>query len=105
MAIVKTVHLKELSFISPVIESAEVFRARETAIPADAIEQAIGKTNSQQERQRKLPSQHHSVKTRKAINRRLYNNQSFVLTAIYRLFAIYNFHQKILTEPYWYTRA
>jgi len=51
------VHLKEFSFISPVIESSEVFRAIETAIPSDAIEQAIGKTNSQQERQRKLPSQ------------------------------------------------
>lgn len=49
-------HLKEFSFISPVIEAHEVFRAIETAIPVDAIEQAIGKTNSQQERQRKLPS-------------------------------------------------
>jgi hypothetical protein len=34
------------------------------------------------------------------MNRRLYNNQSFVLTAIYRVFAIYNFHQKTLTETY-----
>jgi Insertion element 4 transposase N-terminal/Transposase DDE domain len=50
------VHLKEFSFTSPVIESSEVFRAIETAIPSDAIKQAIGKTNSQQERQRKLPS-------------------------------------------------
>ena len=33
-----------------------MFRAIETAIPSDAIEQAIGETNSQQERQRKLPS-------------------------------------------------
>lgn len=49
-------HLREFSFISPVIEADEVFRAIETAIPSDAIEQAIGKTNSQQERQRKLPS-------------------------------------------------
>lgn len=49
-------HLKEFSFISPVIEADEVFKAIETAIPANAIEQAIGKTNSQQERQRKLPS-------------------------------------------------
>ncbi|WP_375471280.1 hypothetical protein [uncultured Nostoc sp.] len=32
------------------------------------------------------------------MNRRLYNNQSFVLTAIYRVFAIYNFHQKTLIE-------
>jgi hypothetical protein len=38
------VHLKEFCFISPVIESAEVFRAIETAIASDAIEQAIGET-------------------------------------------------------------
>lgn len=49
-------HLKEFSFITPVIESSEVFKAIETAIPTEAISQAIGKTNSQQERQRKLPS-------------------------------------------------
>ncbi|MEH2090024.1 MAG: hypothetical protein V7K61_25475 [Nostoc sp.] len=41
------------------------------------------------------------------MNRRLYNNQSFVETAIYRvfvmiyrIFVIYHFHQKTLTEPY-----
>gem|GEM_PF-2188335 len=41
------------------------------------------------------------------MNRRLYNNKSFVLTAIYRVFMmiyrvfmIYNFHRKTLTEPY-----
>lgn len=48
--------LKEFSLINPIIESAEVFKAIETAIPAEMIEQAIGKTNSQQKRQRKLPS-------------------------------------------------
>lgn len=49
------------------------------------------------------------VKTRNAMNRRLYNNQSFVETAIYRVFvmiyrilAIYNSHQKTLTKPYSY---
>ncbi|WP_179067679.1 hypothetical protein [Nostoc sp. C052] len=36
-----------------------------------------------------------------AINRRLYNNRSFLLTAIYLVLAIYNFHQKTLTEAYW----
>ncbi|WP_179064597.1 hypothetical protein [Nostoc sp. C052] len=43
------------------------------------------------------------------MNRRLYNNQSFVETAIYRVFvmiyrilAIYNSHQKTLTKPYSY---
>ncbi|WP_334952220.1 hypothetical protein [Nostoc sp.] len=30
------------------------------------------------------------------MNRRLYKNQSFVLTAIYQIFALYNFHQKTL---------
>ncbi|WP_334952613.1 hypothetical protein [Nostoc sp.] len=34
------------------------------------------------------------------MNRRLYNNQSFVETPIYRVFEIYNFHQKTLTERY-----
>ena len=49
-------HLKEFSFISAVIEAAEVFSAIETAIPPDAIAQAVGKTDSVEERQRKLPS-------------------------------------------------
>ena len=34
---------KELSLISPVIEATEVFRATETAIPVEVIEQTIGK--------------------------------------------------------------
>ncbi|MEH1978246.1 MAG: hypothetical protein V7L27_02880 [Nostoc sp.] len=51
-----------------------------------------------------------SVKARDAMNRRLYNNQPFVLTAIYRVFvmiyrnfAIYNFHQKSpnLSQDIW----
>ncbi|MHC5931198.1 hypothetical protein [Nostoc sp.] len=46
-------------------------------------------------------SQYCSVKTRDAMNRRLYNNQSLVETPIYRVFKIYNFHQKTLTERYW----
>ena len=48
--------LKEFSFISPVINSGELFTAIETAIPPEAIEQAIGKTNSFEERNRVLPS-------------------------------------------------
>jgi Insertion element 4 transposase N-terminal/Transposase DDE domain len=48
--------LKEFALINPIIESAEVFKAIETAIPAEMIEQAIGATSSQQQRQRKLPS-------------------------------------------------
>ncbi|WP_292698898.1 MULTISPECIES: hypothetical protein [unclassified Nostoc] len=41
------------------------------------------------ERSRSGAGQYGSVKRRDAINRRLYNNQSFVLTAIYRVFVIY----------------
>ena len=48
--------LKEFSLINPIIESSEVFKAIETAIPSEMIEQAIATTNSQQQRQRKLPS-------------------------------------------------
>ncbi|MEH1766115.1 MAG: hypothetical protein V7L27_19700 [Nostoc sp.] len=39
------------------------------------------------------------------MNRRLYNNQSFVETPIYRVFEIYNFHQKTLTERYCYHKV
>jgi len=49
--------LKEFSLISPVIQSAEVFKALETVISPDAIEQSLGKTHSIEERKRKLPSQ------------------------------------------------
>lgn len=47
--------LKEFSLISPVIQSAEVFKAIETVISPDAIEQTLGKTKSIEERKRKLP--------------------------------------------------
>jgi hypothetical protein len=49
--------LKEFSLISPVIESTDVFRAVETAIPLEVIEQTIGHTQAIEERKRKLPSQ------------------------------------------------
>jgi hypothetical protein len=49
--------LKEFSFISPVLESTEVFKAIETVIPPDAIAETIGMTDSLEERKRKLPSQ------------------------------------------------
>jgi hypothetical protein len=48
--------LKEFSLISPVIESGHVFKAIETAIPIDVIEQTIGNTEVREERKRKLPS-------------------------------------------------
>ncbi|MEH2088580.1 MAG: hypothetical protein V7K61_17895 [Nostoc sp.] len=43
-------------------------------------------------------SQYCSVKTRDAMNRRLYNNQSFVLTAIYRIFGDLEFSSKNLNR-------
>jgi hypothetical protein len=46
-------------------------------------------------------SQYGSVKTRDAMNRRLHEGLIIVETAIYRVFVIYNFRQKTLTEPYW----
>ena len=50
------VQLKEFSFISPVIEAADIFKAIETVIPPDALEQTLGSTDSLEERKRKLPS-------------------------------------------------
>lgn len=48
--------LKEFSLISPAIESGTVLKALETAIPTEAIEQAIADTHSNEERKRNLPS-------------------------------------------------
>lgn len=51
------VHLKDFSLVSPEIQSSDVLKAIEMAIPATAIEQAIANTQSQEERKRSLPSQ------------------------------------------------
>ncbi len=48
--------LKEFSLLSPQVESGRVLKALETAIPTEAIEQAIAQTNSNEERKRALPS-------------------------------------------------
>jgi hypothetical protein len=48
--------LKEFSLISPHIESGTVLKAIETAIPSDAIEQAISKAQAGEDRKRALPS-------------------------------------------------
>ncbi|HEY9781344.1 MAG TPA: IS4 family transposase [Leptolyngbyaceae cyanobacterium] len=48
--------LKEFSLISPQVESGTVLKALETAIPTQAIEQAIVQTHSHEERLRALPS-------------------------------------------------
>ncbi len=51
------VHLKDLSLLSPVIQRSDLLKAIETAIPAEAIEQAIAKTKVEEERNRSLPAQ------------------------------------------------
>ena len=48
--------LKEFSLISPVIESGTVLKAIESAIPSDAIEQAISSVKAGENRKRALPS-------------------------------------------------
>lgn len=48
--------LKEFSLISPVVESGTVLKALETAIPSDAIEQAIANAKASEDRKRALPS-------------------------------------------------
>jgi len=48
------VHLKDFSLLCPVIQSADVFKAIEIAIPATAIEQAIAKTQASEERKREV---------------------------------------------------
>lgn len=50
-------HLKEFSLLSPKIQSTEIFKAIETAIPAEAIEMAIAKTKVEEKRNRSLPAQ------------------------------------------------
>ena len=50
-------HLKEFSLVSPKIQSTEIFKAIEMAIPATAIEQAITKTKVEEKRHRALPAQ------------------------------------------------
>jgi hypothetical protein len=51
------VHLKDFSLVSPEIQSGEVLKAIEMAIPATAIEQAIANTKTEEERKRSLPAQ------------------------------------------------
>ena len=48
--------LKDFSLISPLVESGTVLKALETAIPKEAISQAVADTHSSEERKRTLPS-------------------------------------------------
>jgi len=51
------VHLKNFSLVSPDIETGDLLKAIEMAVPAFAIEQAITNTRKQEERKRALPAQ------------------------------------------------
>lgn len=51
------VHLKDFSLLSLTIQSGDVFKAIETAIPAEAIEAAIANTKVSESRKRALPAQ------------------------------------------------
>lgn len=48
--------LKEFSLIAPVVESVDVFKAIETVISPEVIEETIGTTQAKEGRKRKLPS-------------------------------------------------
>lgn len=48
--------LKEFLLISPSVEASEVFQAIQTVIAPEAIEQALKKSNSFEQRKRKLPA-------------------------------------------------
>lgn len=49
-------HLKDFSLLSPIIQSKDLLKAIETAIPATAIEQAIATSKASEERNRSLPA-------------------------------------------------
>lgn len=51
------VHLKDFSLVSPAIKSNDILQAIKIAIPAEAIEQAIAKTQAFESRKRSLPAQ------------------------------------------------
>ena len=48
--------LKEFSLVALLIESREVLKAIETAIPPETIEQVLAQTESRETRKRKLPA-------------------------------------------------
>ncbi len=50
------VHLKNFSLLSPTIQSSDLLKAIEIAIPATAIEEAIATTKASEERNRSLPA-------------------------------------------------
>jgi hypothetical protein len=50
------VHFKDFSLMSPMIQSNDLLKAIETAIPVTAIEQAIATSKASEERNRSLPA-------------------------------------------------
>ena len=51
-----SMQLREMSLISPEIVPGELLQAIETVIPRERIDQAIEATNSQEQRNRRLPT-------------------------------------------------
>jgi len=51
------IHLKDFSLVTPALESHDILKAIEIAIPAEAIEQAIAGTQAFESRKRSLPAQ------------------------------------------------
>lgn len=51
------VHLKDFSLVPFDIQSGDVLKAIETAIPAEAISEAIANTQTKEERKRSLPAE------------------------------------------------
>ena len=54
-------YLKDFSLLSPRIQSNDLLKAIETAIPATAIEQAVTKSIATEERNRSLPAPNRSL--------------------------------------------
>lgn len=54
-------HLKDFSLVSPTIYSGEVLKAIEAAIPLEAIERAIARSQAQECRTRSLPAPERSL--------------------------------------------
>ncbi len=49
-------HLKDFSFVSPTIQSGDVLKAIEAAIPSEVIDRAIARAQAQECRTRSLPA-------------------------------------------------
>jgi len=50
-------HLKDFSVLSPTLQSSDLLKAIEIAIPATVIEEVIAATKASEQRNRSLPAQ------------------------------------------------